>query len=141
MDLIIHNTVVPAVNQIETHLFCQQVDVQRFWESVKVQIESWGPVAEGRNGLFDNAVLRGIAEKHHKTVAQIVLRGLIQRHVVVIPKSVRAERIAEYFDVFDFMLDADDLDAIAGLDTGISLFLDHRDPETVRRLGSARLKL
>lgn len=138
MDMIVHHEVVPAVNQIETHPFCQQVETQRFLESVKVQIESWGPFAEGRNGLFEKGVLRAIAEKHSKTVAQVVLRGLIQRNVVVIPKSVRPARIAENFDVFDFALDADDLAAIAGLDTNASLFLDHRDPETVRRLGSYR---
>lgn len=140
MDLIVHNTIVPAVNQIETHPFCQQVETQRFLESVKVQIESWGPFAEGRNGLFENSVLRAIAEKHSKTVAQVVLRGLIQRNVVVIPKSVRPARIAENFDVFDFALDADDLAAIASLDTNTSLFLDHRDPETARRLGSYKFK-
>jgi 2,5-diketo-D-gluconate reductase A len=141
MDLIVHNTVVPAVNQIETHPFCQQIETQKFLQENQVQIESWGPFAEGKNHIFENALLLPIAREHHKTVAQVILRWLIQRHVVAIPKSVRKERIVENFAVFDFELSQEEMASISTLDTKASLFLDHRDPATVRRLGSARLNI
>ncbi|MEJ5248022.1 MAG: aldo/keto reductase [Caldilinea sp.] len=138
MDLIVHNEVVPAVNQIECHPFHQQVETQAFLEEHKVQLESWGPFAEGRNNIFQNEVLRAIAAKHHKTVAQVILRWLIQRHIVAIPKSVRKERMAENFNVFDFELGAEDMAAIAALDAKTSAFFDHRDPVVVKRLGELR---
>jgi 2,5-diketo-D-gluconate reductase A len=138
MDLILHNEVVPAVNQIETHPFHQQVDVQKFLQEQGVQIESWGPFAEGRNNLFRNELLLSVGGKYKKSVAQVVLRWLIQRGVVVIPKSVRKERIAENFNVFDFELSGEDMDAIATLDTKQSLFLDHRDPAVVNTLGTIK---
>ena len=138
MDLILHNEVVPAVNQIETHPFHQQVDVQKFLQEQGVQIESWGPFAEGRNNLFRNELLLSVGGKYKKSVAQVVLRWLIQRGVVVIPKSVRKERIAENFNVFDFELSGEDMDAIASLDTKQSLFLDHRDPAVVNTLGTIK---
>ncbi|GIK71267.1 MAG: 2,5-diketo-D-gluconic acid reductase [Chloroflexota bacterium] len=135
MDLIVHNQVVPAVNQIECHPFHQQIEAQAFLEENRVQIESWGPFAEGRNNIFQNEVLHSIAEKHHKTIAQVILRWLIQRRVVAIPKSVRKERMAENFNVFDFELSPEDMAAIATLDTKTSAFFDHRDPTVVKRLG------
>jgi 2,5-diketo-D-gluconate reductase A len=138
MDLILHNEVVPAVNQIETHPFHQQVDVQKFLQEQGVQIESWGPFAEGRNNLFRNELLLSVGGKYKKSVAQVVLRWLIQRGVVVIPKSVRKERIAENINVFDFELSGEDMDAIATLDTKQSLFLDHRDPAVVNTLGTTK---
>jgi 2,5-diketo-D-gluconate reductase A len=138
MDLILHNEVVPAVNQIETHPFHQQVDVQKFLQEQGVQIESWGPFAEGRNNLFRNELLLSVGGKYKKSVAQVVLRWLIQRGVVVIPKSVRKERIAENFNVFDFELSGEDMEAIATLDTKQSLFLDHRDPAVVNTLGTTK---
>jgi 2,5-diketo-D-gluconate reductase A len=138
MDLILHNEVVPAVNQIETHPFHQQVDVQKFLQEQGVQIESWGPFAEGRNNLFRNELLLSVGGKYKKSVAQVVLRWLIQRGVVVIPKSVRKERIAENFNVFDFELSGEDMDAITTLDTKQSLFLDHRDPAVVNTLGTIK---
>ena len=141
MDLIVHNEVVPAVNQVETHPFCQQVEARKFMQENNVQIESWGPFAEGRNDIFGNEVLLAIAQKHNKTVAQIILRWLIQRDVVVIPKTVRQERMVENFSVFDFELSREDMDAILTLDTKTSSFFDHRDPEQVKRLGNARLDL
>lgn len=137
MDLIVHNQVVPAVNQIETHPFCQQIETQRFLEENKVQIESWGPFAEGRNNIFQNELLLSIAAKYNKSVAQIILRWLIQRGVVAIPKSVHPERIVENFDVFGFELSPADMEAIVTLDTKASLFFDHRDPAVVKRLGEA----
>ncbi|MCC9074621.1 aldo/keto reductase [Litorilinea aerophila] len=134
MDLIMYNEVVPAVNQIECHPFHQQIETQAFLSENNVQIESWGPFAEGRNNIFQNDVLRSIGEKHHKTVAQVILRWLIQRRVVAIPKTVRRERMEENFNVFDFELDAEDMAAIATLDTKTSAFFDHRDPAVVKRL-------
>jgi 2,5-diketo-D-gluconate reductase A len=138
MDFIVHQEVVPAVNQIETHPFHQQVETQKFLEENKIQIESWGPFAEGRNNLFRNEVLISIATKHSKSVAQVILRWLTQRGVVVIPKSVRKERMAENFDVFGFDLDSADMSSIANLDTGKSLFFDHRDPAMVKSLSKAK---
>lgn len=134
MDLMLHNRIAPAVDQIETHPFNQQITVQSFLEDNAIRMESWGPFAEGKNGLFSDGLLQSVADKYHKSVAQVVLRWLIQRGVVAIPKSVHADRIAENFDVFDFSLSDGDMDAIRGLDTGKSLFMDHRDPETVKRL-------
>jgi len=137
MDLMVHNRVVPAVNQIETHPFCQQTGTAQFLRENGVQIESWGPFAEGRNQLFSNLALTEIATRHSRSIAQIVLRWLLQRGVVAIPKSVRPERIAENFHIFDFELDAEDMAAIATLDTGKSAFFDHRDPAIVKWLGGA----
>lgn len=138
MDLIVHNEIVPAVNQIETHPFHQQIETQKFLKETGVQIESWGPFAEGRNNLFQNDLLLSIGSRYSKSVAQIVLRWLAQREVVVIPKSVRKERIEENFNIFDFELTPEDMDAIAALDTKRSLFLDHRDPAIVKTLGTIK---
>ncbi|MCK6627660.1 MAG: aldo/keto reductase [Anaerolineae bacterium] len=138
MDLIVHNQVVPAVNQIETHPFNQQLETHEFLKENKVQIESWGPFAEGKNNIFANELLRSIAGKYNKTVAQTILRWLTQRGVVVIPKSVRKERIVENFNIFDFELSQEDMDAIVALDTKVSSFFDHRDPKMVKWLGEAK---
>ncbi len=139
MDLMVHNTITPMVNQIETHPFHQQIDTQKFLQDNGVQIESWGPFAEGKNNIFQNDLLRSLAGKYRKTVAQIILRWLTQRGVVAIPKSVRKERIEENFDVFDVELDPEDMAAIATLDTKTSSFGDARDPAYVKRMGQARL--
>jgi len=141
MDFIVHSQVVPAVNQIETHPFHQQIGTQKFLAENKVQIESWGPFAEGRNDIFKNPVLVSLAAKHRKTVAQVILRWLIQRGVVVIPKSVHKERIVENFNIFDFELGAGDMAEIKTLDTEKSLFFDHRDPAMVKWLGTRKLDL
>ena len=138
MDLILHNEVPPAVNQVETHPFHQQVETQGFLRENNVQIESWGPFAEGKNDIFRNDVLRSIGGKHGKTVAQVILRWLTQRGVVAIPKSVRKERMAENFDIFDFELGGEDMDAIRALETGQSLFFDHRDPAMVKFLSTRK---
>ncbi|MDH6534566.1 aldo/keto reductase [Parabacteroides sp. 52] len=135
LDLIQHNEVVPAVNQVETHPFCQQIATQEFMRENGVQIESWGPFVEGKNDMFNNGVLKSIGDKYGKSVAQVVLRWMIQRDVVVIPKSVRRERMAENFDIFDFELTAEDMAAIRTLDTAQSAFFDHRDIEFVKWLG------
>lgn len=139
VDLIEHNEILPAVNQIETHPFHQRAADQVVMRERGVQIESWGPFAEGRNDLFTNPVLTAIAEEHDKSVAQVVLRWLIQREVVVIPKSVRPERMAENLEVFDFAITEEQMSRIAALDTGASLFFDHRDPAMVSWLGGRRI--
>lgn len=136
-DLIMHNEVVPAVNQIETHPFFQRTEYQALMREKGVQIESWGPFAEGRNGFFQNAVLVELGKKYGKSAAQVALRWLTQRGVVCVPKSVHKERIAENFNVFDFSLTGEDMKKIAALDTGKSCFLDHTDPEVAGWLGSA----
>lgn len=138
MDLIVHNKVGPAVNQIETHPFNQQIETQKFLQEQQVQIESWGPFAEGRNNIFENELLRSIAGKYGKTVAQIILRWLTQRGVVAIPKSVRKERIEENFNIFDVQLSPEDMAAIIVLDTKTSSFFDHRDPAIAKMLGEAK---
>lgn len=141
MDLISFNEVVPAVNQIETHPFQQQVETQKFLVENGVQIESWGPFAEGKNGLFTNELLGSIGRKHSKSIAQIVLRWLIQRGVVSIPKSVRKERIEENFNVFDFQLTDEDMQMIQTLDQKVSAFFDHRDPAIIKWLANRKLDI
>ena len=137
MDLMVHNDVVPAVNQIETHPFHQQVETQKFLQAHGVQHEAWAPFAEGQHNIFENEVLLSLAGKYQKTVAQIILRWLTQRGIVAIPKSVRKERIEENFDVFDVEISPEDMEAIATLDRKESSFFDHRDPAMVKALGEA----
>ncbi|MBA9029013.1 MULTISPECIES: aldo/keto reductase [Bacillaceae] len=141
IDLNIHNEVVPAVNQVETHVFNQQIESAQFMLENNVQIESWGPFAEGKNNMFQNEILVSIAEKYNKSVAQVALRWLTQRGVVAIPKSVRKERIIENFNIFDFELSQEDMDQIATLDTKESLFFSHRDPEMVKWIGTRKLDI
>ena len=138
VDLICHNEVVPAVNQVETNPFCQQIESANIMKENNVQIESWAPFAEGKNNLFQNEVLASIAEKHNKSIAQVVLRWLTQRGIVVIPNSVRKERIIENCNIFDFELSQEDMDVIATLDTKESLFFSHRDPAIVKWLGTSK---
>jgi diketogulonate reductase-like aldo/keto reductase len=139
VDFVLHNEVTPAVNQIEIHPFHQQGDAQEILEEYNVQPEAWGPFAEGKNGLFTNEVLQSIGQKHGKSTAQVVLRWLNQRGIVAIPKSVRKERMAENFAIFDFELDLDDVTKIAALDEKASAFFDHRDPAMVKWLGTRKL--
>ena len=136
VDLIEHNTVVPSVDQIEVNPFFQRPGDQDLMASRGVQVESWGGFAEGKNNLFTHPVLSGIGTAHGKSTAQVVLRWLIQRGIVTIPKSVRRERMEQNLDVFDFQLTDDEMRHIAGLDTGVSMFFDHRDPAMVSRLNS-----
>lgn len=141
MDLIMHNEIVPAVNQIETHPFYQQTESNAFMKEQGVQHQSWAPFAEGLNNMFSNEVLVSIAEKHNKSVAQVVLRWLVQRQVVVIPKSTKKERIIENFDIFDFELSTADIEQISALDTRESLFLSYHDPEVAKRMGNWKFDL
>lgn len=131
IDLYNFCSVKPAVNQVETHVFFQQKKAHEVMKKLGVQHESWGPFAEGKNGLFTNPVLKEIAASKGKSVAQVALRYLIQSGVVVIPKSVKKKRMAENFAVFDFELSAADMAAVSALDTGASLFFSHYDPDTV----------
>lgn len=139
VDFVLHNKITPAVNQIEIHPFHQQEDAQKLLQEYKVQPEAWGPFAEGKNALFSNEVLQSVGQRHGKSIAQVVLRWLIQRGIVAIPKSVRKERIAENLAIFDFELDRSDAAAIAALDQKASSFFDHRDPAIVKWLGTRKL--
>jgi 2,5-diketo-D-gluconate reductase A len=138
VDLIDNNQVTPAVDQVETHPFFQRQDDQQLMRERGVQPESWGPFAEGRNHLVSDPTLSQIGAGYGKSVAQVVLRWLIQRRVAANPKSVRRERMAENFDVFEFQLTDQEMARIAAMDTGASLFFDHRDPEMVSRIGNVR---
>ena len=139
VDLMIHTEIVPAVNQVETHPFQQQIANQAFMQENHIQIESWGPFAEGKNGMFTNELLGAIAHKHSKSIAQVILRWLIQRGVVAIPKTVSRERMVENFNIFDFQLSEAEMTQIQTLDTQTSSFFDHRDPVMVKWLGERKL--
>lgn len=141
MDLIAFNKIAPAVNQIETHPFHQQIATQEFLKENGVQHESWGPFAEGKKDLFKNELLASIGKKYNKSIAQVVLRWLTQRGVVSIPKSVRKERIEENVNIFDFQLSAEDVQLIRTLDQEGSAFFDHRDPAIVKWLASRKLDI
>jgi len=136
VDLINHNEITPAIDQVECHPFFQRTADQELMRQHGVQMEGWGPFAEGRNNLFSDPTLSAIGEAHGKSVAQVVVRWLVQRNVIVIPKSVRPERMRENLDVFDFELTDDQMAQIAAMDRGESLFFDHRDPEWVTRIGT-----
>lgn len=140
LDLFLHNEIKPMVNQIETHPFYQQTVSVTFLAKEGIQHEAWAPFAEGKNDIFNNPTLKAIADKHGKTVGQVVLRWLNQRNVVVIPKSVRKERMAENIDIFDFTLTSDEMAAIARLDTGKSPIYDDQDLATVRGIGTHTIR-
>ena len=141
MDLIMHNEIVPAVNQVETHPFYHQTESATLMKEQGVQHQSRAPFAEGLNNMFGNEVLISIAEKHSKPVAQVVLRWLVQRGIVVIPKSVKKERIVENFNIFDFELSTEDIEQITALDTRKSLFLSYHDPEVAKMMGNWKIDL
>ena len=134
-DLFLHNEVKPAVNQLETHPFFQQQAANQFLQGEGIQHEAWAPFAEGQNDIWNNPVLKAIAESHGRTVGQVVLRWLNQRNVVVIPKTVRKERMIENFNILDFTLTDQEMADIAGLDTGKSPIYDDMDLPTVRGIG------
>lgn len=132
IDLASNVEIAPAVNQVETHVFDQQIEAQKYMKEFGTHIMAWAPLAEGRNGFFTNPVLEDIGKKYGKSVAQVALRWLLQRDVIIIPKSTHVERMEQNLDILDFELTKEDMDAIARLDTGKSLFFDHHDPETVK---------
>lgn len=131
IDLIQFSEIVPAVNQVETHVFNQQVKAQEIMKKYGVQIQAWAPFAEGLNNLFSNEALKSVGERYNKSTAQVALRYLIQRGVSVLPKTVSKERMKQNIDVFDFELTKEDMDVIAALDKGESLFFSHYDPQIV----------
>lgn len=131
IDIQDHMEVKPAVNQVETHIFNQQKEAQKYMQKYGCQIMSWGPFAEGRNNFFSNEVLKKIGQAHGKTLAQVALRYLLQRGVVIIPKSTHKERMQENFNIFDFTLSESEMEQIAQLDLGHSQFFSHYDPATV----------
>ena len=141
MDLIIHNKITPAVNQIEVNPFHQQLENQQFFEENQVKLEAWAPFAEGRNGIFKNEVLASIGAKYNKSIAQVILRWVLQRGIVALSKTTRKERMAENIDVFDFELSAADMTAVATLDAKTSSFFDHRDPNMVKWLGERKMDI
>ena len=132
IDLASNVEIPPMVNQVETHVFDQQIEAQKIMREYGCQIMSWGPLAEGRNNLFTNPELEAIGKKYGKSVAQVALRWLTQRGVIIIPKSVHVERMEQNLNIFDFTLSDEDMAAIAKLDTGKSLFFDHHDPEVTK---------
>ena len=134
LDLAYHCEIKPAVNQMETHVFYQQQDLQELMKKYDTKLMSWGPFAEGKNDFFTNPTLNAIGEKYHKSAAQVALRYLLQRDIICIPKSVRKERMDQNFKVFDFQLSAEDMSQIATLDTQQTLFFSHRDPAFVEMI-------
>jgi 2,5-diketo-D-gluconate reductase A len=138
-DLMNHTEIVPAVNQVETHPFQQQISNQSFLQANKIQMESWAPFAEGRQGMFEHPVLTAIAVAHGRSIAQVILRWLIQRDIIVIPKTVSRARMVENFDVFGFELTDGEMEMIQELDTYTSSFFDHRDPAMVKWLGTRQI--
>ena len=132
IDLASNMEVIPAVNQIETHVFYQQEKAKKYMDEFGISMMSWGPLAEGRNGLFSNRILEEIGNVHGKSIAQIALRYLLQRGVIIIPKSTHKERMEQNFNLFDFELTDEEIEKIKGLDLGKSAFFDHLDPETVK---------
>lgn len=132
IDLASNVEILPAVNQVETHVFDQQIAAQKYMQEFGTHIMAWAPLAEGRNGFFTNPVLETIGKKYGKSVAQVALRWLLQRGVIIIPKSTHIERMQQNIDIFDFELSDEDMAEIAALDTATSLFFDHHDPEVVK---------
>lgn len=141
MDIIVNTGLVPAINQVETHLFKQQIALQNFLKRYNIQLESWAPFGNGSNNILTNEILRSMGEKYEKSIAQIILRWLIQRNVVAIPKSVHKSRITENFTIFDFEIGNDDMKSLTSLDRDTSLFSDHRDPATVKRISEMKMNI
>jgi 2,5-diketo-D-gluconate reductase A len=141
VDFVLHNKVVPAVNQIEINPFNQKIEAQQLHDKYKIQTEGWAPFAEGQHGIFQNQTLTSIGAKYGKSVAQVILRWHIQRNIVVIPKSVRKERMTENFSVFDFELSDADMNAIKALDTQTTAFFDHHDSKWVESLSTRKLDI
>lgn len=131
VDFASFNQIKPMVNQVETHIFQQQKELKEWADKYGIQLEAWAPFGEGRNGTFDNPVVREIGARYHKTAAQVMLRWNIQRGIVVIPKSTHLERMKENFEVFDFVLTSEEMAAIADLDRAESSFFSHQDPNMV----------
>ena len=141
IDLMVHNKITPAVNQIEVNPFQQQIETQKFFEDDSVMVEAWAPFAEGRNNIFQNEILLSIAAQHTKSIAQVILRWLVQRGIIALAKTTCKERMIENISVVDFELSTEDMAAITTLDTKTSSFFDHRDAEKVKWLGERKLDI
>ena len=141
MDLKIHNKITPAINQIEVNPFHQQIETQKFLGDNQIRVEAWAPFAEAKNNIFDNDQLQAIANKHNKSVAQVILRWLVQRGIIALAKTTRKSRMLENISLFDFELSPEDMTVIMTMDTKTSCFFDHRDPEMVKWLGERKLEL
>lgn len=140
VDLSINSKIKPAINQIETHPMCQQIEPHKILKGENIQHQSWGPFAEGKDGIFENELLKNIGKEYNKSIAQVILRWLIQRDIVVIPKSVSKQRIIENIDVFDFELTDDDMSKIVTLDKNQSSFFNHNDVAMVKWLCEKKLE-
>ena len=141
IDLYYHTEIKPMVNQIEVNPYFQRYDVQALLNEFNTTTEAWAPFAEGRNKLFENSTINQIAQKHGKTAAQVVLRWLTQRNIIVLPKSTHKERMQENIDIFSFKLDDEDISAIKALDTGKSQFFSHADPEIAKWMCTRKLQI
>lgn len=138
VDLTVHNEIPPAVCQIETHPFFQQIEMQKILKEFDIALESWAPLDQAKNNIFSNNLLLDIAKKHNKSAAQVILRWLNQRGIIVIPRSVHKERIEENFNIFDFSLDNEDMEKISTLDTKKSSFFSYSDPAIAKTLGACK---
>jgi 2,5-diketo-D-gluconate reductase A len=136
VDLAIFSEVKPAVNQVEVNPFHQQKEALTYNEKYGVQLEAWAPFAEGKNGMFTNETLQAIADKYNKSIAQVILRWLVQRNIIPLAKSVKKERMQQNIDIFDFELTQEDMEIIANMDTKTSSFFSHYDPATVEMICS-----
>jgi len=141
VDLAEFNEVTPAVNQIEINPFQQQTEAIEALKAEGIQPEAWAPFAEGKNGIFTNEVLTSIGKKYNKSVAQVIVRWLVENDIVVLAKSTKPERMAENIDVFDFQLNEEDKKAIATLNVGESQFFSHADPAMIKWMASRRIEL
>lgn len=141
LDLSLFSKFTPALNQVEVHPFNQKIEAHPFFMDLGVQTEAWGPFAEGKNDIFNNEILVSIAKKYNKSVAQLILRWLIQRGIVTIPKTIKKQRMIENMQIFDFELSEADMTLIKTLDTNSSLFFDHRNPEMIKWMASRKLEL
>ena len=140
VDLSINSKIKPAINQIETHPFCQQIEPHKILKDENIQHQSWGPFAEGKEGIFENELLKSIGKKYNKSIAQVILKWLIQRDIVAIPKSVKIERMVENINIFDFELSDEDMSKIATLDKNQSSFFNHSDVAMVKWLCERKLE-
>lgn len=138
VDLILNNEITPAVNQVELHPFVQQDEAKEVMEEYGVKVESWGPLAEGKHGILENELLKEIADKHKKTVAQVILRWHLDRGVIIIPKSVRKERMEENLDVHDFTLDQSDMEKITSLEQVSNKIVNHNNLEIVKGMNASK---
>lgn len=134
VDLAIFSDIKPAVNQVEVNVFHQQINAQTYNEKYNVQMEAWAPFAEGRNDMFANSELKAIGDKYGKSIAQVILRWLVQRGIVPLAKSVKKERMQENIDIFDFELSDEDVAVITKMDKKESSFFDHYDAATVEMI-------